>query len=409
MKYAFVAIIVLMTASLFASSTAPVAFTYQGRLFSSGDPVDGTYTMTFKAFDSVTAGTRIGSTVTISQVPVTNGYFQQSLDFGEIRRGVRIWLEITVKKYNTSETASLLSPRQELTPAPVALYAQKAEALVQDLPMINHVVRLDIEGRGTFYFAQIIDFDFEINKISYNDPETNITHWSPGASFYPKFQLVRYATRDSEFWRWKDELMAGSPAKADCELYVIDTRTGRTIEAWHVVRAFPSQLILESDEEAKFVLEKIRFRSDYMQLRETGGSIEWERPPKPTIVLPVTLTISPSRNEVFESFTNVGWEINTVMDLPFGSHLELKFPLPSFTRASTGSSYIPRFFQDIASGEEWQRRQMTLPLYDSSNELLFEIEMGECWPFEINKTFSASRDTMIETISFAIENNQFSQ
>jgi hypothetical protein len=68
MKSTVVIIVLLLSASIFASSAAPVAFTYQGRLFSSGDPIDGTYTMTFKAYDSLTGGTQIGSTVNALRV-----------------------------------------------------------------------------------------------------------------------------------------------------------------------------------------------------------------------------------------------------------------------------------------------------------------------------------------------------
>jgi hypothetical protein len=396
---------------LLASSAAPVAFTYQGRLFNSGDPVDGLYTMTFKAFDSLTGGTQVGSTVTVSQAAVTNGYFQQLLDFGpNIPRGIRIWLEITIKKYNTAETPALLAPRQELTPAPIALYAQKAHALAGDLPMINHVIRLDVEGRGTFFFDRIINFDPQIQKISYVDPGTGQTHWNPGGALNYTFQLVRYATDDRRFWEWKDELMEDLSAQANCNLYIIDTRTGRTIDAWHFIRVYPQQFLLEPDDQtqAKSVVEKITFDFQSMHLLETGTSVGWERPPVPTIKLPATLILLPSQEEQFDSFTNLGWEIIRISD-PISYHFEFEVLLPSFYRASAGSSYIANLFEAIDSGDPWERQRMVLPLYDSHGELVFAIEMAECWPFEVKKYFYNPKDIIMEKISFAIEDISYSQ
>ncbi len=409
-KIIFAIALIFLVDSLFASSAAPVAFTYQGRLFNSGDPVDGLYTMTFKAFDSVTGGTQVGSTVSVSQAAVTNGYFQQLLDFGpNIPRGIRIWLEITIKKYNTAETPALLTPRQELTPTPIALYAQKAQALAEDLPMINQVVRLDVEDRGTYFFDRIDDFAPQIQKVSYVDPGTGRTRWLPGQPTFRTFKLVRYATSDRDFWRWKDELIGQKSAKADCDLYIIDTRTGRAIDAWHFAGIYPKQLLLEADDQtnAKSVVEKITFGFDIMWLGESGAHVEWERPPVPTVSLPTTLMLS-SREERFESFTNLGWEIIEVQD-PIGYHLEFKVLLPSFYRASSGSSYIATLFEAINQGDDWERQQMALPLYDSGGHLVFAIEMLECWPFEVRKFFYSPKDKILERISFAIEDIIYSQ
>lgn len=412
MRKIFFAIVLLsLVGCLFASGIAPVAFTYQGRLFNSGDPVDGLYTMTFKAFDSVTGGTQVGSTVITSQVSVTNGYFQQLLDLGtNIPRGIRIWLEITIKKYNTAETPALLTPRQELTPAPVALYAQKAQALAADLPMLNHVVRLDVEGRGTFFFDQIINFSPQIQRIPYVSPVTGQTQWIPGQPTFRDFTLVRYATDDLRFWEWRDDLASQSSAAADCDLYIIDTRTGRTIDAWHFTSVYPQQFLLEPDDQAqaKFVVEKITFNFHGMQLLETGASVAWQRPPVPTITLPVTLILLPSLEERFDFFEFLGWKFLEIRDT-IGYHLEFEVLMPSFYRASRGSSDIARLFEDIDRGQEWERRQMVLPLYDSRGDIVFAIEMAECWPFEVRKFFYSPKDKLLERISFAIEDIGYSQ
>jgi phage tail-like protein len=409
-KSAIIVIALLLATSLFASSPAPVAFTYQGRLFSSGDPVDGLYTMTFKAYDSVTGGTQVGPTITNIRVTVTNGYFQQLLNFGsDLPRGVRIWLEITVKEYHTIELAAVLTPRHELTPAPIALYAQKAGALAPDSAMINHVVRLDIAGRGTFYFAQILGFDPQTDAVEYTDGEDHVVRLRPGRTTVPEFQLVRYATSDNTFWLWKNQLIMGS-TPADCDLYIIDTRTGIATDAWHLTNAWPSQLILESDDQAKSVLEKISFAAESVQPLTTGSAVSWARPPAAMIVLPATLTIDAVQNETVEAFTNLGWKFDVVTYTvpPLKRPGNFKGYKPAFTRATTGTSYIPLWYRDVTGGT-LVRKSISLPFYNSSQGLVFSLALSDCWPSEIKKTFSGSKDQVIESLAFAVEEYGYSQ
>jgi len=103
--------------------TAQTAFTYQGQLKQSGSPVNANVSMVFKLFNALSGGAQQGSTLTFDgaggnppQVAVTNGLFTVSLDFGvsPYTANAALWLEVTV-------SGQLLTPRQALTPAPVAL------------------------------------------------------------------------------------------------------------------------------------------------------------------------------------------------------------------------------------------------------------------------------------------------
>ena len=51
------------------------SFTYQGRLTDGGIPANGNYDLQFALWDSATNGNQIGSTQTISNVPVGGGIF----------------------------------------------------------------------------------------------------------------------------------------------------------------------------------------------------------------------------------------------------------------------------------------------------------------------------------------------
>src|SRR5436190_23848232 len=58
------------------------AFTYQGRLTQSGNPANALYEMQFTLFDAMTNGNPVGAPISVAPVPVTNGLFTITLDFG---------------------------------------------------------------------------------------------------------------------------------------------------------------------------------------------------------------------------------------------------------------------------------------------------------------------------------------
>ena len=87
------------------------AFTYQGKLSAGGQPANGSV---------------VGGPLTNSATGVTNGLFTVLLDFRtNIFTGDARWLAIEVKT-NGGGTFILLTPRQQLTPTPYALYAPTA-------------------------------------------------------------------------------------------------------------------------------------------------------------------------------------------------------------------------------------------------------------------------------------------
>ena len=103
------------------------AFTYQGRLLDGGQPAQGTYDFQFRLTDAATNGNGIGPLLTVAPVPVANGIFQTTLDFGagSFDGGGR-WLEIAVQNDGSPGGYTVLGPRQAVTSAPYATYAQNA-------------------------------------------------------------------------------------------------------------------------------------------------------------------------------------------------------------------------------------------------------------------------------------------
>src|ERR1035437_3743854 len=100
------------------------AFTYQGRLNSSGSPANGSYDLAFRLFATNTTGVAIAAPVTNNATVVTNGLFTTTLDFGAgVFTGGSNWLEIAVST-NGANSFAILTPRQQVTPTP---YARSAE------------------------------------------------------------------------------------------------------------------------------------------------------------------------------------------------------------------------------------------------------------------------------------------
>jgi hypothetical protein len=98
------------------------AFTYQGRLNDGGSPANGAYDFWFTLYDDPSTGNQVGPAVTVEDKAVVDGLFSVQLDFGDVF-GEALYLAIGVRPGSSTGAHTTLSPRQELTAAPYALYA----------------------------------------------------------------------------------------------------------------------------------------------------------------------------------------------------------------------------------------------------------------------------------------------
>jgi hypothetical protein len=118
--------------SLFMGGANPAfaqgtAFTYQGRLDNNNTPANGTYDLSFSAFDADTDGNLIAGPVTNTAVAVSNGLFTVTLDLGAgVFDGTPRWLEIGVATNGDDENFATIAPRQAVTPTPYAIFAANA-------------------------------------------------------------------------------------------------------------------------------------------------------------------------------------------------------------------------------------------------------------------------------------------
>jgi len=92
---AMVLAILLGATTAFAQTSS---FSYQGKLTDSGTAANGNYDFQCALWDSLTGGTQIGSTQTVSNVTVSNGVFTVTLDLGATSfPGANRYLEVSAR------------------------------------------------------------------------------------------------------------------------------------------------------------------------------------------------------------------------------------------------------------------------------------------------------------------------
>jgi hypothetical protein len=129
---------VLLAAIFFGGSAGRLAaqgtaFFYQGRLSDTGTLANTNYDFRFAIYNAETNGTPASVLITNSAVPVSNGLFTVTLDFGSgVFTGSDAWLDIAVRAAGTASFTPL-SPRQPILPVPYAIFAGSASNLVGGL------------------------------------------------------------------------------------------------------------------------------------------------------------------------------------------------------------------------------------------------------------------------------------
>lgn len=133
-KVLFIASILLGTMTALGQGTA---FTYQGRLNDGSSPAHGVYDLRFKLFEDPAGNNQAGSTLLTNGIPLTDGLFMVTLDFGPgIFNGSNYWLEVGVRTNGTVGYVNL-NPLQPILPAPYAIFANTASNLSGPISSMN--------------------------------------------------------------------------------------------------------------------------------------------------------------------------------------------------------------------------------------------------------------------------------
>jgi hypothetical protein len=121
-----VAVILLLLASAAPSVLAQnTAVNYLGDLTGTSGPVTGTYDFKFRLFEKESGSPQLGNTVFKTGVPVQNGSFAVSLDFGIVLLPITYFIEVSVKPAGPGDYVLLL-PLQKFSPFATAQTADVA-------------------------------------------------------------------------------------------------------------------------------------------------------------------------------------------------------------------------------------------------------------------------------------------
>ena len=123
------AAILSFTATSRSHAAVDPGFTYQGELRVSGVPIEGDHDFRFRLYEAETGGSAIGPTLTLDDVPVSEGVFSVFLDFGAAPLASQPrFLEIDVRS-SGSASYQTLAPRTRLSTTP---YAWAAAVALED-------------------------------------------------------------------------------------------------------------------------------------------------------------------------------------------------------------------------------------------------------------------------------------
>ena len=108
-----------------ALAQSGTVFTYQGRLLDTSTPANGSYELQFRLYNVAGGGAPLGTYTPPAAISVVQGLLNVPVDFGALFVGADLYLEVGVRAAGAPAYTTLV-PRQRITPAPGAMYAQLA-------------------------------------------------------------------------------------------------------------------------------------------------------------------------------------------------------------------------------------------------------------------------------------------
>ena len=169
------------------------AWTYQGRLIDANSAADGLYDFEFRLYDEPIKGVQQGNTIEVNDLDVIDGYFTAELDFGsDVFNGKARWLHIGIRPGDSDERYTILSPRQEVTPTPYALYTENAGTDNDWMVSGNNMYSIPTGniGIGTSIPSAKLDVDGAVNCSSFYEIGGERVLWASGSGSLSRNTLV---------------------------------------------------------------------------------------------------------------------------------------------------------------------------------------------------------------------------
>jgi|GEM_PF-1415764 hypothetical protein len=177
-----------------AFAQASAGITYQGTLKQNDLPVTGIYDIRFELFDARLGGQKIGPTLCVNDVRVTNGLFTTIVPLPALTSGVPVFLEVSTRLDNGedcsgSEGYVLLTRRQQITPTPIAV---AASAITQKSPSVPGALRYNPTAKRFEGFTGV--FWVPLTQGA-ELPPANIVEFTPISTNIHQFTVPAGVTR----------------------------------------------------------------------------------------------------------------------------------------------------------------------------------------------------------------------
>ena len=155
------ALVLLISLPATAQTTS---FTYQGSLNTSGTPANGNHDFEFALFDASLGGSQLGSPQTRTNVPVANGIFAVSLDFGTQFPGANRFLEIRVRT-SGGGAFTPLTPRQQLTSSPYSINAAQLGGVAASQYVVSGAASINAGTQYNIGGSRVLSIDGTANTF----------------------------------------------------------------------------------------------------------------------------------------------------------------------------------------------------------------------------------------------------
>jgi hypothetical protein len=185
-----------------APAPLTAGFTYQGRLLVSLAPPNAPHDFQFTLFDQSSGGIQIAGPITLDNVPVSNGLFTVTLDFGAAAfQGDRRFLAIGVRDGASTGAFTLLTTRQEVTATPYAIHAVTAANvtgtvtcarrkfyMTSSFPQGNAALTACVAGYHMASLQELLD----VGTLQYATELGSTAHSLPDSGSGPPFSTLAF-------------------------------------------------------------------------------------------------------------------------------------------------------------------------------------------------------------------------
>ncbi|MHC4800148.1 MAG: phage tail protein, partial [Planctomycetota bacterium] len=416
--------VVLSTVCWLCGTSQGVGFTYQGRLMERGEPAEGRFDLFFAVLDQPEEGRRLTETIVRENVEVAGGHIMVELDFGDspaVFNGEDRWLGISVRRTASAGPKMVLRPRQKVTGAPSSLRAQSADLIIPLEHMPQYVVRVNLPGESGRYFHFFEKIGSKHDIIPFWSGSGGPAGKIVGLLNIPPVRLQRCVGEDMLLPKWLGAVIQGSDFKKDITITILD-RMGYPIDRWHLVNAWPSKLLSETDSLLETVVERVEIVAEGItRIKIPDPKVErdvWYPGPQPVVQLPLHVTMGEEPVREFDRLKGLGWNIE-VVELRDGTKPGNENIIKTPGRIQTLDITLGR--PAVNSDEElWQWRErlsagqlaiknVQIVMKDGNGHTVRSIVSVQSWLAELSTVYNRERRRVDDELVIAVHRLQPAQ